>query len=105
MDTVIWQNQTYYGIHRFDCHEVALYTYPNGKKENNWGYHTVLPISPAEFRRQNPTKAKVKIENGAGYVIFIIFDDWGDKYVMMIPNEMYHEISAAIEGAKKNELL
>lgn len=97
---VLWEGKLYYGIERFDCVVVDLFTEPT----KSGGYFTVIPISSVEFRRDNPTKAKVLIVNRGEWAEFTIWDDWGEGHVMKIHNSLSAEISSAIEGAKRNEI-
>lgn len=97
---VLWEGKLYCGIREFDCIRVDLFTEPTMRG----GYFTVIPISAAEFRRDNPTKAKALIVNRGEWTEFTIWDDWGEGHVMKIHNSLSAEISSAIEGAKRNEI-
>lgn len=97
---VLWEGKLYYGIREFDCIKVSLYTEPT----KQGGYFTVIPISSAEFRRDNPTKAKVYVIKRDEWTEFTIWDDWGEGHEMKIHNSLSAEIEAAIAAAKKHEL-
>ncbi len=95
-----FNGKEYVAIEKFDCHTIDL-TLPHGS-----GYCTVLPISPADYRRKTPTKAKVRItETIEGYVSFWCYDDLGYAHVIDIPKHMEKEIETATQAAKDFELL
>lgn len=96
---IIWEDEVYSKIIRFDCHIVELETKYGG------GYFTVIPISPPEYRKHTPTKARVVIEDDGGYTTFKIYCDWGQCHLMQIPNEMVEAIEMGRQGAVDNDLL
>lgn len=90
----------YAAIKKFDCHTISLI------EEHGSGYSVVIPISPKEYRRKNPTKAKVKITEAIdGYTTFWCYDDLGNAYVLDIPNHLQNQIAFAKQAAINNELL
>ena len=98
---VIWELRPFFSIKRFDCVEVSLQPVADGG-----GYYTCLPISPLSYRKNNPTKAMVRVQKmDNGYTEFLINDDWGTERQMLVPNYMKVEIEKAIRSAKKNKLL
>jgi hypothetical protein len=84
--SVIFNNEEYFKIIKFDCNVVDL-SYKEGG-----GYFTVLPVS---------THSKVEINKDNNRTTFIITDDWGKVHVMLIPNFMNEEIATAIKSAEK----
>jgi len=98
---VIWEERKYYGIEKFDCHVVDLFTTPT----HEGGYCTVIPISDKEYRKKNPTKAAVKIEKEKDWTIFNIYSDWGGLSVMKIHNSLNKEIEFATKAAISRMLL
>lgn len=99
---IIWEGQYYYDIQTFDCRIVRLQPHRIGG-----GYTTVLPISPLEYRKKNPTKAKVVIINKEEreYVDFHCYNDYGGCSIMSIPKYMVEKIEVAKFAAKEQELL
>lgn len=97
---VVWEGREYHSINKFDCNIVDLQTTAKGG-----GYFTVLAISPTEYRRNNPTKAKVIINREDTVTQFIIYDDWGHPHEMVIPNYFAQDIFNAEQAAKEQELL
>lgn len=83
---VIFNNEEYFKIIKFDCNVVDL-----AHKEGG-GYFTVLPVS---------TRSKVEVKKDDTHTNFIITDDWGKVHIMLIPNFMNDEIAIAIKGAEK----
>ena len=96
---VIWEGREFYEIIEFDCHVINL-SYKGGG-----GFFTVLPISPLKYRRKNGTQSEIQIKETHLYTIFSIWDDWGEKKEMQIPNSMLDKIETAKKWAIKNELL
>ena len=84
----------------FDCANIKLECL-----ENCGGFFTHLPISTADWRKDNPTKAKVEITKKIGFTKFKIFDDWGDIYIIKIPNKFYRIIQQATQIAIKENLI
>jgi hypothetical protein len=70
----------------------------------SWNYCTVLPISPMGFRRNSPTKASISIEEFEEKVSFLITDDYGVKYTLIIDRALQHRIDYAITAIRENEL-
>lgn len=99
-EQVIWQGEYFNKIRKFDCLVVDLERFGGG------GYFTSIPISSLDFRKKCPhSKARVEIRDKKDVTEFIIFDDWGTSYQMVIPNSMTKEIETARKSAIKNELL
>lgn len=100
---VIWEGVGYYGIEKFDCHVVDLYT----TECKGGSYFTALPISPLSYRKKNPNRAQVvfqpKKENG--FVVIDIYNDWGRMSQMKIHESLTKEIEEARAGAEKQGLL
>jgi hypothetical protein len=94
MKKITWQGQIFDSIIAFDCRVVKL---------NN--YFIVIPISVKEYRDKNPTQAKVIIKEKAKVTEFIIYDDYGKPYYMVIPNTMKEEIEFAKQSAIKENLI
>lgn len=72
-------------------------------------FATYLPISPFEFRQSDPFyKGKnvrlVELSHNDGTTDFLITDDWGEKHLLQIPNQMAHAISAAKEAILLNRI-
>ena len=95
---VIWDGEQYKDIETFDCRIVKL----NGKYG---GYMTVIPISPTDYRKENPTKAYVKIIENAEWTLFEIHSDWGEIYTMNIHNSLKDKIEIAKKAAINKELI
>lgn len=96
---VLYKNGSYDKIVRFDCVIIEL-----GYNDGLGGFFTVIPISSIEYRKEHPTKCAIEIERFLDYTVFVIFDDWGDRYVINIPNTMQSQIDSAIESAKAKEI-
>lgn len=92
---VFFEGQRYFGIKEFDCSIVHLFT----EKTLQGTFMTVIPISNAEYRENNPTKAAIEITEENGWTIFYIYSDWGQKYTMKIHNILFKEIEDAKKGA------
>lgn len=92
---VIFENREFYGIIEFDCVVVRLYT----EKTKSGSFTTNIPISDKEYRRNNPTKAKVEITIFEDWTIFELYSDWGKPSVMKIHNSLESQISNAINSA------
>lgn len=84
--SVIFNNEEYFKILKFDCSVVDL------ENINGGGYFTVLPVS---------THSKVEILKDVTQTTFKITDDWGKVNTMSIPNFMHKEITTATESAEK----
>lgn len=84
--SVIFNNEEYYKILKFDCSIVDLETINGG------GYFTVLPVS---------THSKVEVHKDETHTIFSITDDWGKANTMIIPNFMHEEIAIAVTASDK----
>lgn len=98
---VIFQQRKYYGIKEFDGKVVSLFTEPTLQGTSL----TVIPISPFEYRKKSPTKAKVETIDDGEWTNFIITNDWGDKYSMQIHNSLSYEIAYAKKMSIENGLL
>lgn len=102
MEKIIFQGNFYDKVRRFDCNVVDL-----GYNEGG-SFFTVIPISPVEYRRANPTKAHVEITEPAAvpnHILFSIWDDWGSCHEIYLPRKMSAEIEAAKKSAIEMELL
>ena len=92
---IIFEGKKYFGVQKFDCHIVGLFT-----EETLQGkFFTVIPISPKDYRKTRPTKAKVEIDIEKEWTIFKIFSDWGKCYVMQMHNSLKNEIKIAKDAA------
>lgn len=98
-DKIMWEDQEYDYILKFDGKIVEL-----GYKEGG-SYFTCLAISPIEYRKTNPTKAKASVTKFDNVTIFDISDDWGEWHRMVIPNSLASIIERAISGLKAQNLL
>ena len=97
---VIWQGERFNKIRNFDHLVIDLERLGGG------GYFTSLPISSLGFRKKCPhSKASAEIRERKDVTEFIITDDWGTPYKIVIPNSMTKEIETARKSAIKNELL
>lgn len=101
-DHLVYVNYGWYSkIRKFDCRIIDV-----GWQEGGGGYFTVLPVSPLEYRKRNPTKASVQIiEQPYGYVTFLIVDDWGDQHSVRIHKSLDAEIKLATKIARDENLL
>lgn len=88
------------GIRGFDCITISL-----EKLENCGEFITWLPISPADYRKEHPTEAKVEIIKKRGFTKFKITDDWGDIHVVKISNRFWHKIKQATQSAIEQNLI
>lgn len=84
--SVIFNNEEYFKILKFDCSVIDLETI------NGSGYFTVLPVS---------THSKIQVLKNKVHTTFSICDDWGKVNTMVIPNYMDEEIKIAEECAEK----
>lgn len=51
------------------------------------GYSTVLPISPADYRKERPTRARAFYSLNKGVHRFLLSDDWGTEHVLILPDD------------------
>lgn len=98
---VIFEGRKFFGIREFDCHIVGLFT----EKTLQGTFFTVIPISPAEYRKKIPTKAKVKIQTKGDWTTFKMYSDWGQCHKMEIHNSLSKEIEFAKQKAVEQSLL
>lgn len=96
-----FEGREYFGIREFDCRVVSLFTEPTLQGT----FLTVIPISDLEYRKRNPTKAKVIINKNKHYTIFKMYSDWGGCSIIKIHNSLSEEINFAVNKAKEQELL
>lgn len=99
--SVIFKNQKYYGVKEFDGKVIHLYTEPT----LHGTFMTVIPISPLEYRKEKPTKAKVEVVEDSDWTNFIMTDDWGERYTIQLHNSLSYEIAYAKQMCIKNGLL
>jgi hypothetical protein len=86
-------------IRQFDCRVISV----EGKSGGGW--FTCLPISPTEYRRKHPTKARVAVSRGETDTVFHITDDWGHLHKVTLSNDMQEEIKAATAAAVSQGLM
>ncbi len=91
-------------VRNFDCYVLSIDTKGGG------GYFTSFPISPKVYREALKSKGrilpdKVEINYDGEFTIFLITDDWGNKYEVSIENCHYSAIQYGIEKAKEYGLL
>lgn len=98
---VIFEGRKFFGIKEFDCHCVGLFT----EKTLEGGFFTVIPISPLEYRKKTPTKARVEIKTENDWTIFKLYSDWGNYSIMEIHNSLSKEIEFARQKAIEHELI
>ena len=98
---VIFEKRNYYGVKEFDGKVVHLYTEPTLQGT----FMTVIPISPFEYRKKSPTKAKVEIIEDLEWTNFIMTDDWGKKHTIQLHNTLSFEIAYAKKISIENGLL
>jgi hypothetical protein len=94
-----YNGEIFVKVNEFDCICLDL------DNEFGGGMFTCFPISDLEYRKDHPTKAKVKIDKTDSQTIFNIFSDWGTLYQVIIDNIHQQEIEYAIQKAKEYELL
>lgn len=68
---------------RFDLGKGAITVSGN----NAAGYSTFIPISDANYRHQNPTKARAEYCLDGDWHRFVIWDDYGTRYEVDISND------------------
>ena len=98
---VIFEGRKFFGILEFDCHCVGLYT----EKTLQGTYFTAIPISNVNYRKKNPTKARVEIKTIGDWTNFYIYSDWGSLHKVQIHNSLYKEIEFAKQKAAEHGLL
>lgn len=98
---VIFEGRKYYGIREFDCINVDLFT----EETLNGFFFTSIPISPVDYRKKTPTKARVEIQTKRGWTVFKIYSDWGTHSEMKIHNSLSNEIEFAKQKAIEYNLL
>ena len=109
MNHVKYQGREYAEIIEFNCTFVKLKTLGGGT------FVTCIPVSPLEYRIEKEKKypwphkycpkANVVIERDVIYTTFKIMDDYGEVFIMEIPNEMEHEINFAAGMAIRKGLI
>lgn len=74
-------------------------------------YFTLIPISPLDYRKENPTQAKVTVEpipnpiENSFYTCFKIYDDWGGVELIYIETEEHKEdIEKTVKSLIQEEL-
>lgn len=98
---VIYDGREFYGIEQFDCHVTKLFT-----EETLQGtFMTVIPISDIDYRKENPTKAKIEITDDGDWTFFDIFCNWGNLHTMRIHKSLSKEIKTAKKSAADMQLL
>ena len=108
---IIFGGTKYYFVEQFifDCTSI------NMRFGGGGGYYTTIPISPLEYRIKpenieyffsyssnsypNRKKSCVEILKNEIYTVFQIYSDYGDKFIIEIPNFMKKEINFAIHSA------
>ncbi len=98
---VIFEKRNYYGVKEFDGKVINLFTEPTLQGT----FLTVIPISPFEYRKKSPTKAKVEVIEDLEWTNFIMTDDWGNKHTIQLHNSLSFEIAYAKKTCIENGLL
>lgn len=98
---IIFEGRKFTGIKEFDCQIVSLFTEPTFEGT----FFTELPISPKDFRKRHPTRARVEIGKATNWVFFEIWDDHGTLSIMKIHANLTKEIDFATKAAFKQGLL
>ena len=90
----------------FDCQHIKLGSDTIFMNEGYLGgFFTRIPISPRDYRKENPTKASVIVIKKRGFTKFKITDDWGDVHIIKIANKFWKIIKQATYLAKKKGLI
>lgn len=97
-----------YGTRTFD--RITKIGYRRGFRfeDNNGGtLITYLPVSPAEYRAEHPTRAAVVYVFKNGQHRFEMADDYGSRYELVIDDapEVESVVSDALELARAENLL
>jgi len=98
---VIFNGKQYFGIKEFDIRHIVLFIEPTLQGT----FSTNIPISSANYRTTNPTKAKVYILKNSHWTTFEIYNDFGDLSTMKIRNKLLNEIEFAKQKAIEYKLL
>ena len=80
-------------IEAFDCISLS-FSYKEGGS-----FFTCLPISSAEHRKENSTKAHVEVQINDTRTVFSIWCDWGRLSEVSVDNHHQEEIISAINSA------
>ena len=102
---ISFETQTFQGIEKIGFDKggsfiVSLYHCKfKPEHKHRRGYFTILPISPRDYRRQNPTQAAFRKNNNWS---ISIFSDYGEEYKIKTDPTI---ISKLVEECEKNELV
>ena len=95
---IYYQDREYISFEKLDIFGGIL-DLDNGK---GGGYFTHFAVSPIEYRKKNPTKAKFEVDKENEKITISITNDWGKKNIITITDESISD-PVLIEALKKFE--